>query len=233
MWGFKHHAGSGHGGDAKGCFHEYDGTVIEEKNLNLKIAVFIKNELNKYQTKNGNSVNVFLTRDQSGNPSLKERVNLGIKRNADVIISLHNNASSDGSEKYSDTMALVTSSHFNNKYNIEEALSKSILTELNKLGIKISHDTISGIACDDNGLLRRLADDGGTYPNGEPADWYGIIMHGILNNIPSILIEHAYLDNEYDYRQFLCTDDKLRQIALADVKGIVNYYDLAVKNTDK
>ena len=222
----------GHGGDARGSFCEYDGVVIEEKNLNLKIASFIKNELGKYQTKNGNNVNVYLTRGQSDNPSMQERILLGVQKNADVIISLHNNASHDGSGSYRGAMALVTSSHFNNKHDIEENLSKNILIELNKLSISISHDTISGIANNDNGLLRRLADDGFTYPNGETADWYGIIMHGILNNVPSVLIEHAYLDNEEDYRQFLCTDDKLRNLALADVNGIVNYFGLVVKGSE-
>lgn len=221
----------GHGGDSRGCFYEYDGTVVEEKDLNIKIAMFLKDELNKYQTKDGNAVNVYFTRNQFENPSLKERIEIGKAKRSDVIISLHNNASSDDSGNYRGCMALVTSAHFNNKYDIEANLASNILAELNKLGIVFSHDTLSGIANNDNGLLRRLADNGDTYPNGEIADWYGIVMHGIFCNIPSIIIEHAYLDNEYDYRKFLCSDEKLKQLALADANGIIKYYGLVAKGS--
>lgn len=217
----------GHGGDSLGCTYEYDGKIIKEKDLNYKIAIFIKDELSKYRTQNGEKVDVYLTRNEFENPCLSERVELGVKVGADIVISLHNNASPSADFNYRGSMILVTGSHCYNKYEIEEGLAQNILKELNKIGLPMqTEDNILGQAANMNGLLRRPIDDGRTYPNGDVADWYGIIRHGIINNIPSILVEHAYLSNEQDYRDFLSTDEKLKELANADVNAIVKYYRL-------
>ncbi len=175
---------------------------------------------------------VYLTRNElNDNPSLDKRIDVGVEKNADIVISLHNNASFDSSKKYKGAMILVTSSNFNNQYAVEETISKNILEELNKIGVETySTDTIGGKAKNDNGLLRRLSNDGSTYPNGDTTDWYGIIRYGILKGVPSILIEHSYLDNEEDYRNFLCMDYKLKELAQADAKGIAKYYNLILKD---
>lgn len=217
----------GHGGNNPGCCHEYDGQIVKEKDLNYKIALFIKDDLSKYKTENGEKVKIYLTRNEFDNPTLAERIDLGIKFNADIVISLHNNASPSNDHDYRGSMVLVTSSNFNDKYEIEENLAKNILKELNKIGLQIqTEDTILGQAQNINGLLRRLSTDESTYLNGDTTDWYGIIRHGIMKNIPSILVEHAYLSNEQDYREFLSTDDKLKSLSKAVVEGIVQYYSL-------
>ena len=38
-----------------------------------------------------------------------------------------------------------------------------------------------------------------------------------------IIIEHAFLDNEDDYDQYLSSDDKLKGLAKADATGIARY----------
>lgn len=217
----------GHGGNECGCAYEYDGKLIKEKDLNYKIALFIKDELSGYKTPNGETINVYLTRNEFENPSLAKRVDLGVKVGADVVISLHNNATASGERNSRGSMILVTSSHLNNKYDIEEKLAHNILKELNKIGLQIqTEDNILGQATNTNGLLRRLSTDGSTYSNGDITDWYGIVRYGIMKNISSILVEHAYLNNEQDYRDFLSTDKKLKALAKADVDGIVQYYGL-------
>lgn len=217
----------GHEGDSLGCTYEYNGEIIKERDLNYKIALFIKYELAKYKTKNGEKIDVYLTRNEFENPCLSERVGLGVTVGADIVISLHNNASLSTDFNYKGSMILVTSSHFHNKYETEEKLAQNILKELNNVGLQIqTEDNILGQATNIDGLLRRLSTDRSTYSNGDVTDWYGIIMHGIINNIPSILIEHAYLSNEQDYRNFLSTDEKLKELAKADVSGIVQYYGL-------
>lgn len=223
----------GHGGNENfGCHRKYDGQVIKEGNLNYKIASFIKCELSKYKTKDGKKINVYLTRNNLNNPTLLERTNLAVKVNADVLISLHNNSTPSSEHDYRGSMVLVTSSNFNNKYTMEEQLAKSILNELKKIGLQIqTKDNILGKAKNTNGLLRRLSDNSAVYPNGDPTDWYGIIRQGIRKNIPSILIEHAYLSNEKDYREFLSTDNKLKEIAKADVAAIVKYYKLTLSKS--
>ena len=73
---------------------------VEEKNANLKIALFLRDELNKYQ-----NVNVYLTReDDSNSLTLNERASIAKQYNPNILISLHNNAcerhDSNGSEVY-------------------------------------------------------------------------------------------------------------------------------------
>ena len=213
----------GHGGSSPGCTRTYDGKEILEKELNYKIASYIKEELeNKYLDSNGEPVNIYLTHENNEkNPRLSERVQMGIDKKAEAVISLHINASTSNDQKGS--MVLVTSSHFNNLYEIEENLAKCFLKELEKIGIKPSYNS---------GFLRKLSDDGSKYENGETTDWYGIIEHGILKNIPAILVEHAFLSNEEDYRNYLSTDEKLRSLAGADVNAIVSYYNLILKSDE-
>jgi len=44
---------------------------------------------------------------------------------------------------------------------------------------------------------------------------------GTEAGLPTIIIEHAFLSNENDYRNFLCTNDKLDALAKADAEGII------------
>lgn len=237
----------GHGNTASGCSCEYDGKEIKEKDINLKIALFMQEEFKNYQTSNKEDIKVYLTRENDERcPSLVERVEIGANKKANVLISLHNNAADDKTRGYKGAMALVTSSKLNNFYQIEEDLALSILSELKKIGITIVPNVASKVLIlynasetktpeyrhiieIKNGVFHRLSEDGTTYPNGDVADWYKIIRNGIFKGIPSILIEHAYLDNEEDYRNFLCTDNKLKELAIADVKGIAQYYKLVRK----
>ena len=80
-----------------------------------------------------------------------------------------------------------------------------------------------------DGLLRRPADDGDTYPNGDASDWYGIIRHGVRNGILAVLVEHAHLSNSDDYYNFLSSNDKLKNLVHADALGIADYYGLILK----
>ena len=103
----------------------------------------------------------------------------------------------------------------------EKSMARSILQELSRIGLT------------NRGLIRRLSADGETYPNGAPADYYAIIRNGTLHKIPSILVEHAFIDSEHDYYQFLETDKKLRELARADARGIARYLRLKNKETGK
>lgn len=225
----------GHGAESFGANYEYDGKLICEKDLNLKIAKFLKEILEKnYIDQDGKTVEVFLTReDDSKNPSLDERISIAKEHSSDILISLHNNATA----RYYNhgAMVLVTAQRnflpkdakVTNIYDIEDDLARCILKSLKEIGleslpINFSNSNIS--FCD--GILRRLSGDNTLYPNGELADYYGIIRLGILNNIPSIIVEHAYLDNESDYRNFLSSDEKLKMLAKADALGIATYYGL-------
>ena len=76
----------GHGGIQSGTQR---GTV-EEKTLNLKIAQYLKEALEKYK-----GVTVSLTRDGDYDVSLTDRTQYSVDKNADLIVSIHNNATGD------------------------------------------------------------------------------------------------------------------------------------------
>ena len=234
----------GHGCTQSGATRTYDGVEIKECDLNLKIAYYLKNFLEKYETSDGRKVKVYLTHndDRTSPLILSERVKKGTSLNAEAIISLHNNTT--GTDKrFSGAMVLVTHSHYKPKncrfedlYKIEKHLGTSILSSLKDIGIEHAHLTDGSTSTDEvhtcpnyiykNGFLRRLSNDGSTYKNGDTTDWYGIVYHGIRLGIPSIIVEHVYLDNPDDYYKYLSSDEKLCKLAKADARGIINYYGL-------
>lgn len=229
----------GHGANASGAQVVYDGRLINEKDLNLKIGLFIREELSKYKTARNGRVNVSLTRDCDGsNPSLADRVAIAKNNRSDVLVSLHCNARPRPDRPLRGAMVLVTSSNYHNLYNKEEKLARLILQELNNIGVPTTENICSSEIIRFNkrsrkpkfelkeGLLRRLSDSGYHYSNGDLGDWYGIIRHGTLKSIPTVLIEHCHMDFEDDYRRFLSSDDQLRELARADVRAIARCYNL-------
>lgn len=75
----------GHGGSQSGAAR--DNEKVEEKDLNLKIAVYLKQELESYE-----NTEVYLTRTGDEEIELPERIQFALEKRADALISLHNNA---------------------------------------------------------------------------------------------------------------------------------------------
>ena len=204
----------GHGGVDSGA--EANGT--SEKKLTLKLAKMIKEELLKYD-----NVAVKLTRGKDKFVSLKKRTKRALNQNADLMISIHFD-SYDPSCDYSDGCSAIVAkkSSYRPAMSKEEMkLARSILQELSRIGVH------------NRGLIRRLSAEGETYPDGSLADYYGIIRRGVLNALPSILVEHSFIDSDHDFNNFLDSDDKLREMAKADAKGIARYLRLKNKKTGK
>ena len=80
---------AGHGGRMSGAVKR----GVEEKILNLEIVKQIKALFDEAGDK---SIKIYYTRLDDTNPSLMERANMANKSNADLFISIHNNASSSG-----------------------------------------------------------------------------------------------------------------------------------------
>ena len=77
----------GHGGKELGAIGP---TGIPEKEINLKIAQYLKPELEKH------GAIVILTRDCDKQLDLNDRVKIAKEANADILLSVHNNAIPDG-----------------------------------------------------------------------------------------------------------------------------------------
>lgn len=227
----------GHGGETDGeilgAKETYDGEQVLERDLNLKVAQFMREEFANYRTSEGQDINVYLTReDNDANPSLAERVDLGKSTDSELVVSLHINARPLPDVPMKGAMVIVTNSNIGNFYELEDTIGKIVLEELTKLGISIPNDVgnlESGKLELKDGVMRRINEEGRIYEDGKLADWYKITRNGIEKGIPSIIIEHCFLDDEDDYRNFLSSDEKLRNLAIADVNAIARYYGLVLR----
>ena len=206
----------GHGGEDSGAVGVNE---VYEKDLTLKIAQYLKEDLEKYS-----GVTVIMTRDTDvrlGNTEaedLQARAQFAYNNGADVLISMHLNSyngKADGAEVY----------YPNTNYNatastIGQNLASNIQSQLTSLGLTdrgIKVKTIEGSAA------------GYDYPDGSYGDYYGIIRRSKNLGIPAIIIEHCFIDNENDYNNYLSSDSKLQTLAAADCAGIVNAYGLSLK----
>ena len=207
----------GHGGSQPGAER---GSVLE-KDLNLKIACYLKEELESYE-----GVTVSLTRDDDETVELEERTEIALSEKADVLISLHNNSIGPCCPYDNGSTVLVAKGN----YVTENEAGEQLALEEQKLGCNILNE-LESAGLTNQGLLLRDSEADERYEDGTLADYYAIIRNGVLNDLPSILIEHAFLDNDGDYETYLSNDDGLRTLARADARGIARYYQLTSKET--
>ena len=187
----------GHGGVDTGAQITADGTVTYEKTLNLKLSLYLKTELEKYQ-----GVTVSMTRKTDKNISLKKRVEKAKKDQADALISIHHNAKGSIVNAKDGAYVLVASG--NEKENLaqeEEQLGANILNRISELGLK------------NRGLLRRLSETRNTYRNGRLCDYYAIVKGGINEDMIAIIIEHGYMDNIDEFQSYFSSDEKIQEMA--------------------
>lgn len=222
----------GHGGTDGGAVSE-DGT--NERDYNLKIAKYLKEYLSNYK------LDIYMTHEGFSNGKF-ELIDRGLyikSKKADLVISLHLNDSAadvypNGAEAY------VTANTSLDKYNKNSTeLANKILSNLQKLGIS------------NRGVHTRLCSDStDIYSDGTRADYYGIIRYSMRGTkidygevypngavesiiekgegIPTVLVEHCFVKGS-DF-EFINSDAKLKKLAEADGKAIVDYYNLKLKD---
>ncbi len=194
----------GHGGSDSGA--KYDG--IEEKSINLNIAEYLMIYLSDYV-----GVNVMMTREDDTYVSLEDRVNIAAEEGADVLISLHNNAASS-TDANGATVYYQNDSLYPDVSETGKGLSEKILNRLTQVGLN------------DNGTRIRNSENGSTYEDGSASDYYGILRHAKMAELPAIIVEHAFLSNEDDRNIYLSDEAGLQALAMADAVGIADYYGL-------
>lgn len=205
----------GHGGSDSGA----NAFGQKESALTLKIANYCKEELEKYD------VNVVMTRTSDTRPSenvaqdLIERVKTAKKAGASYIISIHLNSAANTSAHGAEVYFPNTSGNASLSSN-GQAMAKAIQSQLVALGLY------------NRGIKIRNYMDGSisSNPNSSDRDYYGIIRHAKEQNITGLIIEHCFLNNPAEYNKYLSSDAKLRQLGVADAKGIVNALGLRLKN---
>lgn len=204
----------GHGGSDVGAVNYIDG--LNEADANLAIALACRDELLKYD-----GVEVYMTHtglDKSARLSLGDRVAMVGTYDADILISLHCNDSSNpeahGAEVY------VSHSSYDQSYNSDStSLAVEFLKEFRDLGLRI------------RGVKTRLSDGSRIYHHSdgtiELGDYYAVIGSTISRyGVPGILVEHGFVTGDY---AFFNTPEKLTALGVADAHAIASYYGLALK----
>lgn len=211
---------AGHGGSNEGTKETYDGVLIKEKDINLVIA----KKLQWYLEQNDN-LNVIMTRTSDTDVSIGGRIDYAKGNNSDYVISVHINSKSQDNTNPRGCMVLMScsryqpsDSRFASIYDKENMLANAIIRNLNNIGIPIADDWNTEYT---NGILQRTNTVNELYPDGSPADYYGLIYNGTYAGIPTIIIEHSFLSNENDYRTHFSTDSQLDVLARADAQGIL------------
>ena len=203
----------GRGGDNIGKQVNSNGAVISEKDINLRIGMLLREELQNYE-----KISVVMTRENDIKVELEDRVKIASDHHADMLISIHNDTHGDVENYQSGCLALATTGIYRPELaKVEHEAAASILRELSEIGLT------------DRGILLREAENGVKYDNGQNADYYAIVRNGVMQNVPSILIEHTCMDNPGDFEKYLSSDDALRSLAKADAQGIANYFGLTEK----
>ena len=210
--------GHGNAGDP-GAVYTWNGVTYTERDINLKIALYCKEKLDTYK-----NITVYMTRTDNSSglqmaaeegQELGELVQFAKDKGADILVSIHNNSSSNtgtnGSEVY----------YPNSNYNATisatgKGVAEKVLEKLEALGLY------------DRGALIRNSGDNTLYPDGSLADYYGVIRQSKLAGFPGIIIEHAYLSNQSDAQNFLGSDEKLKALGYADAEAIAEYFNLEV-----
>ncbi len=190
---------------------------LYEEQLNMKIAQYCREELSEY-----NGVKVYMTHDSltCPHPGTSSR-NCNINRieyaksvNADVVVSLHNN-SSESSSVQGACVYYPNQNYHSEHHTVGKGLAQSIQNELVSLGIK------------DGGIATRNSGSNRTYPDGSLADYYLVINQGKLQDVPTIIVEHAFMSNKSDIQNFLNSDEGLKKLGVADATGIAKYFGLS------
>lgn len=190
---------AGHGGEVSPDDEANSGAVyhdLEEKNVNLVTALALYDELEQYE-----NVTVYLTRDIDEEISIDRRAEFASEVGADLIVSVHYNASAD----HNLFGAEVFTSAFGDCYGVGHALGEVIMDEWAEHG-SILKD-----------VKTRIGKSG--------KDYYGLIRLAHEYGIPAIILEHGYLDNDKDYLR-IKSEEAWKELGKADATAIAKFYGL-------
>lgn len=206
----------GHGGVDSGAVGTKNDQP-QEKDINLKIAKYIKEELS-----DDSNIQVYLTRTGDTKPGLSERVPKAIKDKADLFISLHNDAKGEIVEYDHGCSVIVPTGNYNKEVSEQaQLLGCYFLKHLEQAGVT------------NQGLMMRTSEKNEKYPNDQLRDYYRVIHHSIEQKMPGVIVEHTFVDNDSDVKQFLSDDEKIKKLASADAKAIRDYCLGTVKQEKK
>ena len=221
----------GHGGGNTGTTFVYDLIRVMEKDITLEIARALREELLTYQ-----NVEVVMTREADTELGNSARMDYAREHYADYLVSVHINSSGVGVNQGKGCMAIVPVSNYQapqatvpDVYGTSERMGLSVIRKLNEIGLPLSNELEADI---NRGLVRRPhnllggAHSTVTYQDGQVADYYGLVRRAVENGMPIVMIEHAFLDNEFEFRTYMGSPEQLHRLGYLDAVGIAEALDL-------
>ena len=217
----------GHGGKDSGAVNK--SKSIREADVSLKIAKYIKSYLENYE-----NITIYLTHDgdiaSNKDLAIIDRCGFARQMKSDMFISLHINDSTSASSNGAEVYVTRNKSKYKDStyYDESKKYGDMVLNNLKDLGLY------------NRGVRVRESESTGPlflYSDGTHTDYYGVIRYCMRGTdtkavnlskgegIPSILIEHCFINNVDDSKH-LETDAKIKKLAEADAKAIVNYFQL-------
>ena len=200
----------GHGGyDSGACY-----AGLQEKDITLKVAMYARD----YLIENYIDIEVYMTReddtimDRDKKKDLEMRCDLARQVGADCLVSIHFNATDahqlQGTEIWGSRRA--------NVHDLTFELGHCIMDEFEALGLA------------NRGVNMRKSNDMFD-SEGKALDYYAINRHCANRDIPGIIVEQCFMDNEHD-QKFITSEEGLKALGEANAKGIANYLGLTPKN---
>ncbi len=193
----------GHGGRWQGAIY----FKCEERNLVLQLAKEIRAYLNEHYPE----IEVYLTREDNNvfsndiGPDLRARVEFAVEKKANILVSLHLNAS----ESHNLRGTMVCISKQPNINGISKELADCLMDATESLGLKRrGYETRnSGDTFDENGV---------------PVDYYAICRHGSSLNIPAVILESCFMDNEEDFK-YVKDEAAIKRLAAAEAEAMAKF----------
>ena len=190
----------GHGGENLGAEYE----AFTEKEMTLKVANAMYERLSGFE-----GIEVYMTRTEDQDLTLKERVEIAEELDADFFFCLHFNMSVNHDLYGAETWISSKPELYAKGYDF----SSVIMESLTSLGLF------------DRGIKTKLKKN-------EKDDYYGVIRAATEANIPSVIIEHCHLDNLNDYPFYHDnTDIWLKQYGELDAIAVAKYFGLSNPTT--
>ncbi len=181
----------GHGGDNKG----EENTEMLEKDRTLITAQAMAEELNKYE-----GIQVYLTRNEDVDMSLKERAEFAAAVHANLLFSVHYNASIEH-EVFGAEIWIPSAQPF---HAVGYGFGKCWLEQMGRMGLHI------------RGIKTRLGNNG---------DYYGIIREAAALGVPAVILEHCHVDVEADHA-YADTEEEMKNFGRKDAEAVAAYFGL-------
>ena len=199
------------------CRRDHPNLGVNEQDLNLSIALACYNRLKQY-----NGVDVYLTRsdgtclDPSGNGDcIPYRTQVASDKKADLFVSLHcNGLSGVLGESANGASVIISNSPKFNEF-------------CTPLGNLILRNISSYLDIASNGLSVDVDESKGVYEDGSTKDRFYLISNNIDEGRPSIIVEHAFMDNIHD-NAILKDEKNLKRLGEADADAIAEFYNLTM-----